>query len=329
MNRTILSSIVLAVAAAASSNGLALNVVLGNDDGWDAPGIQAMKGALVAAGHSVVLSAPADEQSGSSGALNFDTLQIVKRRDLADEGALEYSVAVLDTGAGAEPATSAMVGVGIAASLFGGPPDVLISGINSGQNLGAAAQISGTVGAATAAISSVSGGAQIPAIAISTDEPCGEPECEEENEANYGRVADFVVRLLGELEAVAGDGPLMPAGIGLNINHPPLEQVAGAVVARQGQTFSVPGVGAISLGYGCYGNCLEASIGAPVPGGLTGAAPIDVDEGAAADTTANAAGFITVVPITPDYTAGLWKTSNADMRSFRSELEKILRQLGY
>jgi 5'/3'-nucleotidase SurE len=329
MNRTTLSSIVLAVAAAASSNALALNVVLGNDDGWDAPGIQAMKGALVAAGHSVVLSAPADEQSGSSGALNFDTLQVVKHRGFADEGALEYSVALFGTGEGAEPATSAMVGVGIAAPLFGGPPDVLISGINSGQNLGAAAQISGTVGAAAAAISSVSGGAQIPAIAISTDEPCGEPACEAENEANYGRVADFVVRLLGELEAVAGDGPLMPAGIGLNINHPPLEQVAGAVVARQGRTFNIPGVGAISLGFGCYADCLGAPVGTPVPAGLTGAAPISVEEAAAADTAANADGFITVVPVAPDYTAGLWKASNAEVRNFRSQLEKVLRQIGY
>jgi 5'/3'-nucleotidase SurE len=329
MNRTILSSFVLAVAAAASSNALALNVVLGNDDGWDAPGIQAMKGALVAAGHRVVLSAPADEQSGSSGALNFDTLQVVKHRGFADDGALEYSVALFGTGEGAEPATSAMVGVGIAASLFGGPPDILVSGINSGQNLGAAAQISGTVGAAIAAISSVSGGARIPAIGISTDEPCSEAGCEAENEANYERVADFVVRLLDALEAAAAGGPLMPRGVGLNINHPPLEQVAGAVVARQGQTFSVPGVGAISLGFGCYGNCLEASIGAPVLGGLTGAAPISVEESAAADTAANADGFITVVPITPDYTAGLWKASNADVRNFRSQLEKVLRQIGY
>ena len=44
----------LAVMAAASASS-ALVVALSNDDGWDAPGIQAMKAALVAAGHTVTL----------------------------------------------------------------------------------------------------------------------------------------------------------------------------------------------------------------------------------------------------------------------------------
>ena len=42
----------------------ALVVALSNDDGWDSPGITAMKSALEGAGHSVTLAAPLDEQSG-------------------------------------------------------------------------------------------------------------------------------------------------------------------------------------------------------------------------------------------------------------------------
>ena len=55
----------LATIALASSSS-ALVIALSNDDGWDAPGIQAMKAALEGAGHTVTLAGPLDEQSGSS-----------------------------------------------------------------------------------------------------------------------------------------------------------------------------------------------------------------------------------------------------------------------
>ena len=43
-----------------------LDILLTNDDGYDAPGIRAMHQALKAAGHRVTLVAPAQQQSGSS-----------------------------------------------------------------------------------------------------------------------------------------------------------------------------------------------------------------------------------------------------------------------
>ena len=39
------------------------------------------------------------------------------------------------------------MGISIANEVFGGPPDLVVSGIHAGASIGAAAQISGTVGA--------------------------------------------------------------------------------------------------------------------------------------------------------------------------------------
>ena len=152
---------------AAALPASALNIVVSNDDGITSVGIQALKNALQTAGHDVVLSAPNGEQSGSSAAINIEGLWVTQ------QGPQEFAVARLDNPAeGAEPATSALVGISIGGDVFGTAPDLLISGINSGANIGAATQVSGTVGATIAAIASGLGAVKLPAIGISTDERC-------------------------------------------------------------------------------------------------------------------------------------------------------------
>ena len=49
-----------------------LNILLSNDDCYGSYGITAMQASLEAAGHTVYVSAPADNQSGKSGAINTD-----------------------------------------------------------------------------------------------------------------------------------------------------------------------------------------------------------------------------------------------------------------
>ena len=44
-----------------------MNVFVTNDDGVDAPGIRVLAAALHAAGHDVLVVAPADDRSGSGG----------------------------------------------------------------------------------------------------------------------------------------------------------------------------------------------------------------------------------------------------------------------
>lgn len=53
---------------------LSTNVVLSNDDGWAEINIRTFYNSLTAAGDSVVLSAPADNQSGKGRAGSLDSL---------------------------------------------------------------------------------------------------------------------------------------------------------------------------------------------------------------------------------------------------------------
>jgi 5'-nucleotidase len=82
MNR-IASRIGAALAAAAlcisaPSIGWTLDIALTNDDGWDAMGIQAVKRALVDAGHTVTLAGPLNQQSGSSAAISESELLLIR-----------------------------------------------------------------------------------------------------------------------------------------------------------------------------------------------------------------------------------------------------------
>lgn len=159
----LLSSVAIACMTALANPAAALNIALTNDDGWNAPGIQTMKAALVAAGHTVTLAAPLTDQSGSSMAL--DQVPAGGKEELAGE----YSVALGRPTCSAKPANSAYVAIGIVQE-GGRSPDLLISGINSSANIGLSELLSGTVGAAAHAMKAVLNGG-VPAIAIGTDVP--------------------------------------------------------------------------------------------------------------------------------------------------------------
>jgi 5'-nucleotidase len=293
-----------------STSASALVVALSNDDGWDAPGIQAMKTALAGAGHTVTLAGPLDEQSGSSAANNFVSNLVIKK-----EAVDEYSVALAGGTEGAEPATAALIAIGIAKDANGDvAPDLLVSGINSGANIGAATQLSGTVGGTIVAIANGLNGS-IPAIGISTDEPCDEedppggdlPACVAANAAHYADVADFLVDFIAHLETkpgfLSGVSALLPAGVALNINYPPLppEDIQGVSLNRQGKTLVLGGV-PLAVEFVCFA-CSVIPVGASSPGGIGGAGFDPTPDVADSDSAAFGAGFITVVPIEADYTA--------------------------
>jgi 5'-nucleotidase len=129
-----------------------LQVLVTNDDGYDAPGISVVTQALGAlANVRVTVVAPATNQSGTGGK--------------STAGAVATLPGSKQTQAG-HPAT-AVVGYPVDAVNYAlGPmhlhPDLVVSGINQGQNLGAVTTISGTVGAAKRAATR-----GIPAIAVS------------------------------------------------------------------------------------------------------------------------------------------------------------------
>ena len=304
----------------------ALDIALTNDDGWSSRGVQAIKAALVDAGHRVTLAAPINEQSGSSAAINTGGLLIRKERD--DDGALEFSVAVTGGTDGAEPATSSLLAIDIARQRSGHLPDLLVSGINAGANIGAFTQVSGTVGAAIVAISSTFNGA-VPAIAISTDEICSASttECDTANDEHFNRVARFAVNLIAQLERKSGppakEPGLLPRGIALNINYPPTEVPAGVKISQQGRTAAFGGRTS-TLNIGCYGPCATVPVGATIPGGITGVAPDDTPEVRNADTTAFLQGYVTIVPIEANYTSDPAERLNAAL-SLQGLLTDIAR----
>lgn len=135
-----------------------MRALITNDDGIDSDGLAALARAAVAADLEVVVAAPRQESSGSSAGLTAvrdGGTVVVDRRSLADlDGAAAFAVA-------AHPGFIALAAVNGA---FGPPPDVVLSGINRGANVGRAVLHSGTVGAAlTAALHGVR------AMAVSLD----------------------------------------------------------------------------------------------------------------------------------------------------------------
>ncbi|MEZ5596953.1 MAG: 5'/3'-nucleotidase SurE [Pseudomonadales bacterium] len=262
-----------------------LRLALTNDDGWRSPGIQALASAFQAHGFQTTLVAPLNQQSGSSAALNTNKVTVTRQAERT------YSAAISPT-EGAEPLVAGMLAIDIATALDGMPPDLLVSGINQGANLGSASQHSGTVGAVIGALNPSINGA-LGGIAVSTDEPKCDAAC---ITRHYADVAEFTANLLAALPT-----PL-PAGVGLNINYPPLPKSAirGVKVVRQGHTFPLGGR-AMRLDFRCDA-CATLADGESAEAGMRPAPDASLPEDSG-DNAAFADGYITIVPIEGDYTA--------------------------
>lgn len=127
-----------------------------NDDGIDSIGLRSLVIELQQAGFKVYVSAPREQMSGMSKTVNFKRLGRngeVEIRRVRMEGAEEAWAL------NATPAESVLIGL----ELMGSRPDVVVSGVNIGPNLGLEDFFtSGTIGAAIEA--SLHG---VPAIAVS------------------------------------------------------------------------------------------------------------------------------------------------------------------
>ena len=126
-----------------------MRILVTNDDGVHAPGLAAMTRALAvwAAGgphaedRQVVVVAPLTNHSGAAAAVGT----VYERDAIAYRSAtIEGAESVPAYGLDASPALSVIVG---ALGAFGPPPDLVVSGINLGVNVGRSVLHSGTVGA--------------------------------------------------------------------------------------------------------------------------------------------------------------------------------------
>ena len=178
-------------------------ILITNDDGVRAPGILAVARALKPVGE-VTIVAPAINQSGKGHSITIEDPIYVDSVTLSGD--------VPATSVTGTPATSVKVALG---ALLDRKPDLVVSGINRGWNLGAVAYVSGTVGAAREAAL-----AGLPAIAASLSA----------EETNYAPAAQ-VVRQVVEVARTTG----MARGVFLNVNIPagPATAIKGIQLTRQ------------------------------------------------------------------------------------------------
>ncbi|MEZ5170500.1 MAG: 5'/3'-nucleotidase SurE [Acidimicrobiia bacterium] len=172
-----------------------IEILVTNDDGVGAPGIDALVEGLTGLdGVNVTVVAPAENQSGTS--------------DMTTVGEVAHSETTTTSGYEAVavegfPADS----VNVALGELGIVPDVVISGINAGQNIGPISDISGTVGAARTAAR-----AGYPALATSQ----GEVE-DDAVEPDFDTGVEFVLDWFEEHRDLIAEGELAAEVESLNI----------------------------------------------------------------------------------------------------------------
>ncbi|MFD9698464.1 5'/3'-nucleotidase SurE [Lentzea sp. NPDC059081] len=118
-----------------------MRALITNDDGIDSPGLLTLASAAVSCGLDVVVAAPSVQASGTSASVAAvgDTGRVVSER---------RTVPGLDAEAYAVAAHPGLISLIACRGGFGGRPDVVLSGVNLGANVGRAILHSGTVGAA-------------------------------------------------------------------------------------------------------------------------------------------------------------------------------------
>jgi 5'-nucleotidase len=178
-----------------------LNVLLTNDDGIEAEGLQTMRAALVGV-EGVRLAVIAPDGNRSAMARSITT-----RRPLwvAETPFSDGTVGYASDGTPVDCVRLASLGL-----VDGFHPDLVVSGINHGANLGDDITYSGTVAAALEGV--VLG---IPAIAVSQQSRARALDFRYDGGFGFATAAAFVARLVERIE----DVPL-PASTLLNVNVP-------------------------------------------------------------------------------------------------------------
>ena len=233
-----------------------MRILLSNDDGYFAPGLAALAAALAGLGEVVVV-APEQNRSGASNSLTLDRPLMLKQ---AANGFHFVNGTPTDC---VHLAVTGMLDT---------LPDIIVSGINNGANMGDDTIYSGTVAAATEGYL-----LGIPSIAISLT------SFEGRNFAAAGRVARELV------ERYTAKPINQPVLLNVNVPDIPYEELKGIQVTRLGRRHKA-----------------EPVVKMVSPRNETmywiGAAGAAADAGPGTDFNAVERGFVSVTPLQVDLT---------------------------
>ncbi|MBX3717956.1 MAG: 5'/3'-nucleotidase SurE [Burkholderiales bacterium] len=179
-----------------------MRILLSNDDGYFAPGLAALHEALAPLGEITVV-APERDRSGASNSLTLDRPLSLHR---ASNGYFYVNGTPTDC---VHMAVTGLLDV---------EPDIVVSGINNGSNMGDDTLYSGTVAAATEGYL-----LGVPAIAVSL---VGR---EFEHYATAARIARDLV------DRIRRAPPQEPVLLNVNVPDLPYDQLAGIEVTRLGR----------------------------------------------------------------------------------------------
>jgi 5'-nucleotidase len=233
-----------------------MRILLSNDDGYFAPGLAALAEVLSRIAEVTVV-APERDRSGASNSLTLDRPLMVRKSHLG----FHYV-----NGTPTDCVHLAVTG------FLGWLPDMVVSGINHGANMGDDTIYSGTVAAATEGFL-----LGIPSIAVSLAK---------RTEGHYGTAA----RVAADLVARYRDRPLVqPTLLNVNVPDVPYEVLRGQRVTRLGRRHKA-----------------EPVIRGTNPRGDTvywvGAAGDAADAGEGTDFHAVANDFVSITPLQIDLT---------------------------
>lgn len=181
-------------------------ILLTNDDGIDAPGLAILANIAKKLAHEVWIIAPIIDNSGVSNSMSLKSPFRVQQRD-------EKTYAVYGT-----PADCTLFALRYA--MLDVWPDLILSGINQGSNVGFETLLSGTVGAAMTG--TVLG---VKSAALSQVSP------ESKGQINWSSAKGYAETILRQVIAID-----WPADVCLNINFPlcDADNVKGVKMTEQG-----------------------------------------------------------------------------------------------
>ncbi|MHB8354279.1 MAG: 5'/3'-nucleotidase SurE [Burkholderiales bacterium] len=234
-----------------------MHLLLSNDDGYFSSGLAALAVAMADLG-TVTVVAPDAEKSGASNSLTLDRPLMVRR---APNGFYHVNGTPTDC---VHMAVTGMLDI---------IPDIIVSGINHGANMGDDTIYSGTVAAATEGYL-----LGIPSIAVSL--------VTQQGAGHFDTAARVVAQLVRQIQRK----PLTQATL-LNVNVPdvPFEQIKGMKITRLGRRHKA-----------------EPVIKSLNPRGevvyWVGAAGPAADAGTGTDFDAVAQGWVSLTPLQVDLT---------------------------